>query len=264
MNRIDDLFLNLKAQNKKGFIAYITAGDPNIEFTAKLVEQMDNCGVHLIEIGVPFSDPLADGTVIQNAMCRALENNTNLDDIFSMVKKVRNTTQIPIILFSYLNPLHQYGVENFAKNCKESGVDGALILDLLPEESSEYCKVMDKYGLATVFIIAPTTPPERIKMVAQFSKGFIYYVSRTGVTGERDSVNPELSGRIAQIKSFTDKPIAIGFGISTPDHVKTVSSYSEAVVVGSAIVKRIEEFGDDPEKFKDLICYIKDLTQPIC
>ena len=157
MNRIDELFLKLKSNNKKGFIAYITAGDPTIEFTTKLIEQMENCGVNLLEIGVPFSDPLADGPVIQNAMCRSLENNTNLDDIFLMIKNVRKSSQIPVILFSYLNPLYQYGVKQFAEKCKESGVDGALILDLLPEESIEYCEVMDKYGLATVFIIAPTT-----------------------------------------------------------------------------------------------------------
>jgi len=263
MNRIDELFIKLKSVNKKGFIAYITAGDPTIEFTSKLVGQMENCGVHLIEIGVPFSDPLADGPVIQNAMCRSLENYTNLDDIFAMIKNARKTTQIPIILFSYLNPLYQYGVEKFAEKCKESGVDGALILDLLPEESNEYCETMDKYGLATVFIIAPTTPVERIKLISKRSKGFIYYVSRTGVTGERDTVNPELHDRIEQIKTYTDKPIAIGFGISTPDHVKTVSSYADAVVVGSAIVKRIGKFGDNPDKFEELNQYIKDLTKPL-
>ena len=243
MNRIDELFEKLKHEDKKGFIAYITAGDPTIDFTAKLINLMETCGVNLIEIGVPFSDPLADGPVIQNAMCRALEHNTNLDDIFSMIKNVRKTSLMPMILFSYLNPLYQYGIENFAKKCDESGVDGALILDLLPEESEAYCNIMDKYGLSTVFIIAPTTPAERIKLIAQRSKGFIYYVSRTGVTGERDKISFGLKEKIKLIKSYSDKPVAVGFGISNPDHVKTVSSYADAdaVVVGSAIIKRIEQ-----------------------
>jgi len=263
MSRIKHLFNKLKSNNKKGFIAYITAGDPNIEFTQNLICELDKIGVDLLEIGVPFSDPMADGPVIQEASERALANHINLKQIFEMIKKVRLKTDIPLILFTYLNPVFCYGMEKFASDCKENGVDGVLILDLPPEESESYIRYMRKFDVDTVFIIAPTTDDARIKYVSDCSTGFIYYVSRTGVTGEKNDIDAELENRLEKIKSITDKPVAVGFGISNPLQVAQIARYGDAVVVGSAIVRRIKEFHQQYDGYKKVAEFVKNLVQPL-
>lgn len=263
MSRIDTTFQSLRSKGHKGFVAYITAGDPSIEFTEQLIPHLAQSGVDVLELGVPFSDPLADGPVIQEAMIRALEHKTNLDHIFDMVKRVRETVSIPIILFSYLNPVYQYGLEQFAKRCKNSGVDGALILDLPVEEAEQYRDVMNRYELNTIFLMAPTTHENRIKLIAKASTGFIYYVSRTGVTGERSDINPEVEQKVSLIKQYTDKPVAIGFGVSDPQQAQAVARYGDAVVVGSAIVRRIKEFAGHDDGPQKVAAFVQSLTQPL-
>ncbi|MDX9702750.1 MAG: tryptophan synthase subunit alpha [Candidatus Auribacterota bacterium] len=263
MTRVDDRFALLKKNGQKGFIAYITAGDPTLEFTERLIIEMDKIGVDVLELGVPFSDPLADGPVIQSAMIRALKNKTNIEKICKMVKQVRKSVSIPIILFSYLNPVYQYGIEKFASDLKDAGIDGALLLDLPVEESSEYCSVMEKYGLNTVFLIAPTTTEQRVRTIAQYSTGFIYYVSRTGVTGERSDVNPEIENKVRLIKSYTDKPVAIGFGVSDPQQARLVAKYGDAVVVGSAVVRRIQEFAEANDGHISVAEFVRSLVTPL-
>ncbi|MEW6536105.1 MAG: tryptophan synthase subunit alpha [Candidatus Auribacterota bacterium] len=262
-SRIQSLFTNLRNTGRTGFVAYITAGDPTIEFTEKLIPVLEKAGVDLLEVGVPFSDPLADGPVIQDAADRALKHNTNLDDIFSMIKHLRTSSELPIILFTYLNPLFQYGVDRFALSCKESGVDGALVLDLPPEESAEYKAAMDKNGLDTVFVMAPTTSETRMKLIADASSGFIYYVSRTGVTGEKSDVSAEIGEKVRLIRSVTNKPIAIGFGVSNPDQVSIIAKHADAVVVGSAIVRHINEFKDSSDIMQCIGEYVSSLVQPL-
>lgn len=263
MSRIDTLFKKLTEKKQKGFIAYITAGDPDIQFTESVIYKLDKCGVDLLEIGVPFSDPLADGPVIQEASDRALIHHTNLDQIFALIRKVRQNTQIPLILFTYLNPLYQFGIEKFAQCARETGVDGALVLDLPVEESAQYRQLMKKQGLDTIFIIAPTTDKNRIKMVAEMSSGFIYYVSHTGVTGETSSIASELADNVRMIKSMTDKPVAVGFGISNPEHVKTISRCGDAVVVGSAIVRRVKEYQHEKDGPEKVARFVSTLLAPL-
>ncbi len=263
MTRIDERFAVLKKNGHKGFVAYITAGDPTLEFTERLIVELDTCGVDVLELGVPFSDPLADGPVIQEAMIRSLQHKTNIKQICQMVKRVREKVSMPIILFSYLNPVFQYGMENFAKDLKDAGIDGALILDLPVEESQEYREVMEKYELNTIFLMAPTTIEERIKMIAQYSSGFIYYVSRAGVTGERSDVNPQVEEKVRLIKLYTDKPVAIGFGVSSPEQAKSVAGYGDAVVVGSAIVRRIEEHGTATDGHCSVAKFVESLVSPL-
>ncbi len=263
MSRIDNLFIKLKEKSKKAFICYITAGDPNMEFSEKLIYELDNAGVGLLELGVPFSDPMADGPVIQEASERSLKNHTNLIKIFEMVKNIRQKSEIPLILFTYLNPVFQYGIENFARDCKNSGVDGALILDLPPDESDLYRNVMNKYGIDTIFIIAPTTDLERMKYIADCSSGFIYYVSRTGVTGEKSDIDSELEDKLKKIKLLTDKPVAIGFGISNPQQVEEIAQYGDGVVVGSAIVRRIKEYHKDFDGYKKVADFVRELVKPL-
>jgi len=263
MSRITDLFARLKKDNRKAFIAYITAGDPSVEFSENLIYELDKSGVDLLEVGVPFSDPLADGPTIQEASNRALKHNMNLKKIFSMIKNVRKKTELPMILFTYLNPVYKYGMKKFVEDTKKYGIDGVLILDFSPEESEDYIKDMRNAGLDTIFIAAPTTDKDRLKIITDCSSGFIYYVSRTGVTGEQSDIDSEISSNVREIKSMTDKPVAIGFGISNPQQVKAVSEYGDAVVVGSAIVRRIKENKDQPDGYVKVGEFVKNLVEPL-
>lgn len=256
MNRIEQRFQELKARGETAFIPYITAGDPGLEQTEQIVYAMEEAGVDIVEFGVPFSDPVGDGVVIQEAAQRALARGVTPRSILDLVGKMRARTQIPILLFTYFNPVLAYGIERFAREAAEAGVDGVLCVDLPPEEAGEYKAALDQHGLCTVFLIAPTTPDERIALITSQCTGFVYYVSRLGVTGERTSLVSGLQEAVARIHRHTDKPVAVGFGISTPEQAREVAGMAEGVVVGSAIVRLISELGgasDTPARVRDFV-----------
>lgn len=240
MNRIDNCFRRLAGERRAGFIAYITAGDPAPAFTVPIVLEMERCGADLVEMGVPFSDPLADGVVNQRSAERALRNRVSVSTVLGLVRGVRAVSQIPIVLFTYLNPVFSYGFVRFARDAARAGADGVLSLDLPPEEAGRYEAELRGRGLKAVFLVAPTTPRKRMALIAKHASGFIYYVSRTGVTGERPSLEADIARRVKSLRRITRTPVAVGFGISTPSQVKALSRAADAVVVGSAIVREIE------------------------
>ena len=250
MGTIDDAFKSLKQQGKKGFIPFITAGDPDLATTEELLVVLANSGATLIELGVPFSDPMADGPVIQRASERALKNRFGLQEIFDTVARARKKIDTPIILFSYYNPLLQFGVKHIAKAAKEAGLDGVLVTDLTPEEAGEFEAELRANGLDMIFLVAPTSTDERLRLVAQHASGFIYAVSRAGVTGAQSSVSVEAEKLVNRMRQFTELPIAVGFGISSAEQVRDVQRYADAVVVGSAIVAEMERIGGVPELAK--------------
>ena len=256
-NRIDQKFTSLKAQGRKGFIAYIAAGDPDLASTKSLAIAFEKAGVDVLELGVPFSDPLADGVVNQLAAQRALEAGATVPKVLDMIREIRKQSQIPIVLYTYVNPVYKYGFAKFHHDAAEAGVDGLLILDLPPEEDRD--EFTNAAGLKRIRLIAPTTPPERIREITAKADGFIYYVSREGVTGEQTTVAASLAERVADIRKTTSLPIAVGFGISNPDHVREVAQSADAVVVGSAIVKRIADYGNEP----DLVARVVEFIQPL-
>jgi tryptophan synthase alpha chain len=241
VTRIEKKFQELKAAKKKAFIPYITAGDPNLKTTVDLILALDKAGADVIEVGVPFSDPIADGPVIQRATERALLSGATLEDILRMGKEVRKTSQVPLLIMSYYNPLLRYGLEKLAMDAAASGFDGILASDLTVEESGPYVETMKKAGLNTVFLVAPTSSPERMKKIAATSTGFLYAVSRTGVTGERQELAADLKDFLKTLRTHTTVPIAVGFGISQPEQVKAVWEQADGAVVGSALVRAIEE-----------------------
>jgi tryptophan synthase alpha chain len=240
MTRIGKLFEALKCGGRKGLIAYLTAGDPSPERTPALVEAMVRGGADLIELGVPFSDPIADGPVIQRAGYRALQAGTTLAGVLEIARRVRQRSAVPLLLFTYLNPVLRYGLEQLARDAAASGIDGCLLTDASVEEAHEYVGAMHRHGLDTVFLAAPTSTPRRLKLVAEYSTGFVYLVSRTGVTGERDSVSTAVAPLVAAVREVTNLPLAVGFGISQPGQAAELSRMVEAVVVGSAFVRLIE------------------------
>ena len=239
MGRIADAFTALKRDGKKGFIPYITAGDPDLATTEQLLVILAQHAT-LIELGVPFSDPMADGPVIQRASERALKHSFGLQDILDTAARARKQIETPIILFSYYNPLLQFGLKRLAQAVKEAGIDGVLVTDLTPEESSEFEAELRAHGLDMIFLIAPTSTDERLKLVAKHASGFIYAVSRAGVTGARETVSAEAEKLVKRMREFSSLPIAVGFGISNAAQVADVSRYADAVVVGSAIVAEME------------------------
>lgn len=243
--RIQEKFSQLKTNNQKGFVPFITAGDPDLEKTKDLILALARVDSTVIELGVPFSDPMADGVVIQKASERALKNNFGIAEILELVKDVRKETDVPIILFSYFNPLLQYGLEKLCADAKEVGIDGFLVTDLVPEEAGEFSSLLKKNDLDMIFLIAPTSSDERLKMVAERASGFIYAVSRTGVTGTRETTSQSAEVLVNRMRQFSDLPIAVGFGISTAEQVAETWKYADAAVVGSAIVREIEKFGND-------------------
>jgi tryptophan synthase alpha chain len=240
MTRIGKLFEDLKRDGRKGLIAYLTAGDPAPCRTPALVEAMVRGGADLIELGVPFSDPIADGPVIQRAGYRALQAGTTLASVLEIARQVRQRSETPILLFTYLNPVLRYGLERLASDAAANGIDGCLLTDASVEEAHEYVGAMHRHGLDTVFLAAPTSTPRRLKLVAEYSTGFVYLVSRTGVTGERESVSASVAPLVSAVRAVTNLPLAVGFGISRPEHVAESGKLVEAVVVGSAFVRLIE------------------------
>ena len=252
MGRIEDAFTTLKEQGRKGFIPFITAGDPSLATTEQLLVELAQAGATVIELGVPFSDPMADGPVIQRASERALQNHFSLQDLLDMVARARKQIDAPIILFSYFNPLLQFGVTRVAAAAREAGLDGVLVTDLTPEEAGEFEPELRANGLDMIFLVAPTSTDERLKLVADHASGFVYAVSRAGVTGTRESVSAEAEKLVHRMRQFTPLPIAVGFGISNVDQVRDVQRYADAVVVGSAIVAEMERLGDAPDLIPNL------------
>ncbi|GER93546.1 tryptophan synthase subunit alpha [Dissulfurispira thermophila] len=257
MNKIETTFKRLKAENKKAFIPYIMAGDPDLEKTIEHVMLLTECGADIIELGVPFSDPLADGPTIQRAAERALKAGVTLRRIIQFVKNIRQYTQIPIVLMTYYNPVFKYGELPFIKDSVAAGIDGVIIPDLPPEEGIDFIKLAQDADLSTIFLVAPTSTRERIKYITSVSSGFIYYVSMTGITGSKLDMDRTFKSHIAHVKKVADKPVAVGFGVSTPEDAKTIAQIADGVIIGSAIVKRLYEH---PLSAKD---FIKKLREAI-
>jgi tryptophan synthase alpha chain len=261
MNRIDGCFRRLAQEGKKAFVAYLVAGDPSPRHTPDLVHALERAGADVIELGVPFSDPLADGVVNQLGAQRALEQGTTLDTVFEMVRTIRNHSQIPIIFYVYYNMIHHYGVDRFLRTCAAAGVDGVLPLDLPPEEAgAEWSAVPE---ICRISLIAPTTPESRIQRITAASSGFIYYVSREGVTGMQQGVATGIDARVALIKKHTALPVCVGFGVSNPEQARQISRAAEGVVVGSAIVDRIAQWGAAPDLAKQLEAFVRPLAAAV-
>jgi tryptophan synthase alpha chain len=239
VNRIDRRFKELKSRRKSAFIAYITAGDPSLGKTRRLVLELEKAGADIIELGIPFSDPLADGPTIQAASQRALAGGVTLKKVFRAVQELRLVTQVPIVFMTYYNPILRYGSKEFFASCRASGVDGVIVPDLPFEESSELVKAGGAAGVATIFLVAPTSTPQRISQIAKRSQGFIYYVSLTGVTGVRAALPSDIARNLKRIKSITKKPVAVGFGVSSPAQASALARHADGVIVGSAIVKMV-------------------------
>ncbi len=240
MNRIDAKFKKLRKAGEKAFIAYITAGDPALGVTKKLVPALEGSGVDIIELGIPFSDPLADGPTIQAASQRALKNKVNLQRIFRLVRSLREKTEIPIAFMTYYNPVLKYGLARFIRDCKTNGVDGVIVPDLPFEEARDLIRFSRRAGVATINLATPTSTRKRIKGLIKNSTGFIYYVSLTGVTGARSNLPEEIASKVRSIKSMTDKPLCVGFGVSTPAQAEAMARVADGVIVGSAMIKVIE------------------------
>jgi tryptophan synthase alpha chain len=256
MSRIAETFADLRRENRRGFIPFITAGDPDLETTGKLIIELARAGATVIELGVPFTDPMADGPVIQRASERALRHRFGLAEVLQVVSDARKQTDVPMILFSYFNPLMQFcaneradetsalpasGFEKLAREANQAGVDGILVTDLAPEEASEFAAALRARDLDMIFLVAPTSTDERLQMVAERASGFIYAVSRAGVTGAREEMSATAEKLVRRVRKFSDLPVAVGFGISKPEQVADVWRYADAAVVGSAIVGEIEQ-----------------------
>ncbi len=238
--RISKKFAELRASGELGIVAYITAGDPSLDATLKFVLALSEAGADVIELGVPFSDPLADGPTIQRASERALKSGTTLAGVIDLVRRIRHSSQVPLILFSYYNPILQMGLEKFARAASEAGADGVLVTDLTPEESADYRRILAAHHLDTVFLGAPTSTDDRLAKIAAATSGFLYLISRTGVTGAKDALPDDLPALLRRARAVTQLPIAVGFGISLPGHVSVLGGLADAAVVGSALVSEIE------------------------
>lgn len=239
-SRISKRFAELRASGELGLVAYLTAGDPSLDATLKFVLALAQAGADVIELGVPFSDPLADGPTIQRASERALKSGTSLAGVLELVRRIRQSSQVPLVLFSYYNPILQMGLEKFAAAAAQSGADGVLATDLTPEESDDYRRILRAHHLDTIFLAAPTSNDERLKLISAASSGFVYLISRTGVTGAKDTLPDDLPSLLRRARQFTQLPIAVGFGISLPGHVTVLGGLADAAVVGSSLVSEIE------------------------
>jgi tryptophan synthase alpha chain len=261
MNRIEKTFNKLKAGKKKALVIYIMAGDPNLDTTERLVLELESAGADLIELGVPFSDPLADGPVLQRSAERALKHKASLTAILALVARLRERTDVPLILMTYENPVHKYGERRFVEDAVKAGVDGVIVPDLPMEEAGPLHNHCKRHGLDLIFLAAPTSPAARLKKIADISRGFIYYVSLTGITGAQLRDLTDVRTHVAMLKNYTDKPVVVGFGISTPDQARRVAEIADGVIVGSAVVKIIEEQAGSPAgsaKVLELVRALKD------
>lgn len=263
-NRIDETFARLAAENRSAFVAYISAGDPTLPKSLEIARELVNAGVDVLELGVPFSDPLADGPVNQAAAQRALEAGATVPGVLRMVAELRQThPTTPVVLYTYMNPVYQYGFKRFHEDCVAAGVDGLLLLDLPPDEAAHNPELNFPREVHWITLIAPTTGEQRVRQIAGAAQGFIYYVSREGVTGERTSLADDLEAQVRHLKSLTAVPLAVGFGISTPEQAATVARVADGVVVGSAIVRQIASHGQDPAVGRILGEFVKPLADAI-
>jgi len=244
-SRISRSFDRLRDAGELGIVAFLTAGDPSFDATHAYVLALAEAGADVIELGVPFSDPLADGPTIQRASERALRAGATLPKVLELVRRIRRDSQVPLVLFSYFNPILQFGLEKFAAAASGAGADGVLVTDLTPEESEDYRRILHAKNLDTVFLAAPTSSDDRLRTIAAASSGFLYLISRTGVTGAKDSLPDDLPGLLRRVRRFTSLPVAVGFGISLPGHVSVLGGLADAAVVGSALVSEIEKSGSD-------------------
>ena len=260
MNRIDHCFKNLQEQNKTAFIAYVCAGDPNPERSLEIVQSLEKAGADIIELGIPFSDPMADGIANQLAAHRALEAGATLSGVLDLIRKFRETSEVPIVLFTYLNPVYTYGFARFHEDAATAGADGVLLLDLPPDEATRNEELAESDSLKHIRLVAPTTPEERIPQLAATSEGFIYYVSREGVTGAQTSLAEGIDSNVAKIKTHSDLPVVVGFGISTAEQSAAVAKSADGVVVGSAIVRQIEKNAENPEVANLVEAFVKPLV----
>jgi tryptophan synthase alpha chain len=263
MNRIVERFGRLQREGRKGFVVYIGAGDPNLDATRRLALAFDRLGVDVLELGVPFSDPLADGLVNQLAAQRGLEAGTTPAKVLETVSAIRRDSQIPIVLYIYYNLVHRWGVEKFIRDAGAAGVDGLLVLDLPPEEGAAYEDLMRAAGLCNIYLVAPTTPEERIEFIVRRGAGFIYYISREGVTGMQKTMSATIGAMTAMIRAHTQLPIAVGFGISTPEQAREAAGSAEAVVVGSAVVNQIARYGSAPDLVERVGGFVKTLIEAV-
>lgn len=263
MNRIDARFARLRRDGQKGFIAYIGAGDPDLEVTRRLAVAFDQVGVDVLELGVPFSDPLADGPVNQLSAQRGLASGTTPQKVLATVAGIRQESQIPIVLYIYFNLVHRHGLERFVQDAARAGVNGLLVLDLPPEEGGRYEELLRQAGLCNIYLVAPTTPDDRIELIVKRGAGFIYYISREGVTGMQATVAGDIAQMTTKIRAHTDLPIAVGFGVSTPEQALSVTASAEAVVVGSAIVSRIAQGGESSQLVPRVTQFVKSLVTAV-
>jgi tryptophan synthase alpha chain len=240
LNRIDRAFARLQAQGRKGLIPFLAAGDPSLDVTGALVREFEARGADLVELGVPFSDPLADGVVNQRAYQRALAAGASLGRVLDLVATIRRHSEMPLVLMSYLNPIHRFGMDRFPSAARDAGADGLIVSDCPPEEMGEFLDGLGRAGVHPVLLVAPTSPDRRISLITSKSGGYIYYISLRGVTGPRDQLPDDLAAGVRRIRTLTDKPLAVGFGISTPAQVQAVAALADAVIVGSAIVATVE------------------------
>lgn len=263
MNRIAERFGRLKCENKKAFIVYIGAGDPNLEATRQLGVAFDRAGVDVLELGVPFSDPLADGLVNQLAAQRGLESGATPPKVLETVAAIRRESQVPIVLYIYFNLIHRVGMERFINDAAKAGVDGLLVLDLPPEESDNYEALMAKAGLCQIYLVAPTTPEDRMARIVKRGAGFIYYISREGVTGMQSQVASNLAEQVAKLRAHTSLPIAVGFGISNPEQAKMVAQEADGCVVGSAVVNQIAQHGNASDLVAKVAAFVGSLVAAV-
>ena len=259
MSRIEQAFSRVKQEGKAGLIPFITAGDPDLDTTGALLVELAKSGASIIELGVPFSDPMADGPVIQRASERALKHGFGLAEIFVTTTKARQTIDTPLVLFSYFNPLLQYGIDNLARDASRAGIDGILVTDLSPEESEKFAATLKRHGLDMIFLVAPTSTDERLQMIAGHASGFVYAVARTGVTGARQNLSDEAELLVSRVRRFTSLPVAVGFGISSAEQVEKTLAYADAAVVGSAIVAQIEHLSAGPNLVQETGAFVRSL-----
>jgi tryptophan synthase alpha chain len=261
LSKIDEVFQRLKKEKGIALMPFLTAGDPTLEMTGKFLVEMGKNGADIIELGIPFSDPLADGPTLQRSSQRALEGGITLSRILSFLKELKNETSVPIVLMGYYNPIFRYGVERFAKDAKDAGAAGVIVPDLPPEEAQDLIRSARGADLDTIFLLAPTSTRERIERVSEVSRGFVYYVSLTGVTGTRDSISSDIGASIAEIREVTSMPVCVGFGISKPEHVRKVSRFADGVIVGSALMGLIEKGLQDPECVAHVGAFVRELGE---
>lgn len=262
-NRIENKFQQLRKRRQKAFIPFVTAGFPNLSLTEQFVLGFESAGADIVELGIPFSDPLADGPTIQKASQKALKKGVTVKKILTAVKNIRGKSQIPLALMTYYNPVFHYGQEKFIKDAGKAGVDGLIIPDLPPEEAHDFMAACRKTGMATIFFLSPTTKSARMKKIIACSTGFVYFVSLTGVTGARRSLPADLAAKVRAAKRLTDKPVCVGFGISNPRQAALLSKYADGVIVGSAIIKKIEQDIRRPKGHEKVLGFVRALTKAV-